>query len=220
MIRNETDTWLNIRGSWTERHDSRYETCSISAALVSKKSSMALLRALETSSSSHDYKLPDYSEERTEIDSGIFVLKGLIENPDSSKGIDQLDPYATNLSYPLFAFGDPFLKALGLNLDANEMTWSLSNGKMVLKSDSWSGLTHDVDDEPEQSGRKLSASISLLQELCKKFDSHLLIDVNLSRDIKYRFRPDSYKYLNPSNRLLIFTEDGILKGTGKDIKLR
>lgn len=214
------EAWLNIKGGWTERHNSRYETYSISAALVSKRSSEALLRALETCSNSHDYKLPDYQEESVEIDSGIFKLKGFIDNPDSSKGIDEFDPYAANLSYPPFTFGEQFLKDLGLKSEDDGKTWCFSNGQVALRCDIWSGAVRGYDEEPEQSGMRLSASLYLLKELCNTYDSDLIIDVNISRDMAYKYRPDNHEYLNPSNKIYIFSADGRLKSTGQNIKLR
>lgn len=215
-----SEVWLNIKGGWTERHNSKYETYSISTALLSKNTSEALLRALETCSNCHDYKLPDYQEERVEIDTGIFSLTGFIDNPDSSKGIDELDPYASNLSYPPFSLGEPFITDLGLTSDDDGKTWCLSNGQVALKCDTWSGSIQGYDEEPEQSGMRLSASLSLLKRLCKKYDSVLIIDVNISRNIAYKYRPDDHEYLGPKQKLYLFTEDGRLKSTEQNINLR
>lgn len=215
-----TEVWLNIKGGWTERHNSKYESYSISTALVSKNTSEALMRALETCSNSHDYKLPDYQEERVEIDSGIFWLKGFIENLDSSEGIDGLDPYAADLSYPPFSLGEPFITDLGLKSDDDGKTWCLSNGQVALKCDTWSGNIQGYDEEPEQSGMRLSASLSLLKSLCKKNDAVLIIDINISRNITYKYRPEDHEYSGPSNKIYIFTEDGRLKSTEQNINLR
>lgn len=218
--KNGNEVWLNIKGSWTERHNSKYETYSISTSLVAKEASMALLRALETCSNCHDYKLPDYQEKRVEIDLGIFRLKGFIDSPDSPKGIDQLDPYAPNLSYPPFSLGEPFITDLGLISEDNGKTWCFSNGQLALKCDIWSGNIQGYDEDPEQSGMRLSASLSLLKELCKMYDSYLIIDVNIIRDISYKYRPNEHKYINPNHKNYIFTTNGQLKNTGKNINLR
>jgi hypothetical protein len=218
--KNGNEAWLNIKGGWTERHNSKYETYSISTALVSKETSEALLRALESCGKCHDYKLPDYQEENVEIDSGLFRLKGFIDNPDSSKGVDEFDPYAANLSYPPFSFGEPFLKDLGLLSKDDGKTWCFSNGQLALKCDTWSGKIQGYDEEPEQSGMRLSASLSLLKELCKTYDSHLIIEINISRDIAYKYRPDNHEYLSPTNKIYILTADGRLKSTRQNIRLR
>lgn len=217
---HDNEVWLNIKGGWTERYNSRYETYSISTALVSKEASEALLRALETCGNCNDYKLPDYKEKRVEIDSGIFQLKGFIVNPDTSTGVDEFDPYAANLNYPPFSFGEPFLKDLGLTSEDDGKTWCSIDGQVSLRCDTWSGNLHGYEEEPEQSGMKLSASLYLLKELCKTYDSDLIIDVKISRDMAYKYRPDNQEYLNPSHKIYIFSSDGRLKSTGQNIKLR
>jgi hypothetical protein len=214
------EVWLNIKGSWTERHNSKYETCSISTALVSKNTSKALQKALQTCSNCYDYKIPDFQEDRVEINLGIFRLKGFIDNQDFPRGIDKLDPYAANLVYPPYSFGEPFINDLGLMSADNGKTWSYSNGKAVLKCDTWSERLNGTDEEPGQSGIRLSASISLLKWLCKKYDSNLIIDVNIRRGIDYKYQPNEHEYLSPIQKIFIFTEDGILKSTEQYIKLR
>ena len=67
---------------------------------------------------------------------------------------------------------------------------------------------------------QLTASLSILKEVCKIYNSDLIIDVKISRDIPYKYRPDDYKYLNPSHKIYILTEDGTLKSTGQNINLR
>jgi hypothetical protein len=215
-----SEVWLNIKGSWTERHNSKYETYSISTAFVSKNTSEALQKALQTCSNCHDYKIPDFQEDRVEINSGIFTLKGFIDNQDFQRGIDKLDPCAANLVYPPYTFGEPFINDLGLTSVDNGKTWRYGNGKVVLKCDTWSERMNSSDEEPGQSGIRLSASISILKRLCKKYDSNLIIEVNIRRGIDYKYQPKEHEYLNPFNKIYIFTEDGILKDTEQSIKLR
>lgn len=214
------EVWLNLKGSWIEGLSTRYETYSVSTALVSKETSEALLRALQTCSNCNDYKLPDYQEERVEIDSGLFRLKGFVENPGSSEGIDKADPYAANLRYPPFSFGETFMKDLGLIPEDDGKTWKFSNGQIVVRCDIWSGVARVNNEIPEQSGIRLSASLPLLKELCKTYNSDLIIEVTISRDKAYKYRPDNYNYINPSHKIYIFSEDERFKSTGQIIKLR
>lgn len=216
IIKGNKENWLNIKGGWTERHDSRYETYSVSTALVSKETSDALLRALSTCSNPHDYKLPDYEESNMEIDSGRFQLKGLVHNPDGSNGIDEFDPYGDNLSYPPFSMGEPYLKYFNLSSDTEGKAWSFSNGEAALKCDTWSGNTIGYDEEPHQTGKRLSASLSLLKKLCKVYNCHLIIEVIIRRDIEYKHRPGNYEYLYPSHKIYILLEDGKLITTEKN----
>ena len=219
-VQRGKETWLNIKGGWTARHNSRYETYSVSTSLVSKETSTALLRALSTCSNCHDYKIPDYMGSRVEIYSGIFRLKGFILNTDSSKGIDEFDPYGHNITYPPFSLGEPFLKDLDLSSDTEGKTLQFSDGQVALKCDTWSSNLQGYDEEPEQSGMRLSASLVLLKKLCQVYDCHLIIDVNISRDIEYKYRLDDHEYLNPSHKIYILSADGRLKSTGKNYRLR
>lgn len=219
-VKRGKEIWINVKGGWTERHNSRYETYSISSALVSKETSEALLRALSTCSNCQDYKLPDYEESRVEIDSGIFQMKGWVLNPDSTKGIDEYDPYGNCMSYPPFTLGKPFLKKLDLSSDSEGKIWCFSDGRMALKCDTWSSNLSGYNEEPDQSGMRLSASLTLLKKLCTVYDCHLIINVNISRNIEYKYRPDDHEYLNPSHKIYILSSDGRLKSTSENHRLR
>lgn len=208
------ETWINISGGWTERHDSRYETYSISTALVSKETSDALLMALTTCSDYRDYKLPDYKDSNFEIDSGIFRLEGLIFTPDLNEGIDKLDSYSGNINFPMLTLGEKFLKKLDLLSDTDGKIWYSDKNKMSLKCDAWSSTLKGYDKEPEQSGMRLSASISILKKLCRIYDSNLIIEVNISRNIEYKSRTNKEKYEDVTqNKIYLFSENGRLRST-------
>ena len=222
-VQNNNETWLNIKGGWTERHDSRYETYSVSTALVSKKGSNSLLRALSTCSDSHDYKIPDYEEGRVEIDSDIFRLEGFIVNPDVSRGIDEFDPYGENIMHPQFSLSEEFLKKLNLSSDNECKIWHSSDGQIALKCDAWSSNLEGYEKEPEQSGMRLKASLAILKKICRDYDCNLIIAVKISRDIEYRHRPkkdkDKYEYIT-NHKIYLFSEDGRLKSTTEDYRIR
>lgn len=209
--RNEK-VWFNIKGGWTERHNSNYETFSISTSLVSKETANALQRALTTSSSCHEYKIPDYEESRVEIDSGKFRLEGFITSPELSKGIDQVDPYGVNINDRPFSFGKPYLNKLDLSEDIEDKSWKTGNGEVVLKCDTWNSNLQGYDHEPNQSGTRLSASLELLIRLCKIYDCHLIMSVQIARDIDYKYRSNQidYEYIK-NHRIYIITEDGEIK---------
>ena len=154
------------------------------------------------------------------INSGIFKLSGFILNPYASKGIDEFDPYGGKIYYPPYSLGEPFLKKLDLTSDNENKTWCSSDGRVELKCDSWISNLHGYDEEPEQSGMRLSASLTLLKKICKVYDCHLIIDVNIDRDIEYKRRQDDYEYLKPQHKIYILSSDGKLKTTEKNYRLR
>ncbi|WP_407557482.1 hypothetical protein [Winogradskyella sp. 4-2091] len=219
----ENKTWLNIKGGWTERDDSRYETYSVSAALVSKEGSDSLLRALSTCSDYHDYKIPDYEESRVEIDQDIFRLESFIVNPDVSNGIDKFDPYGENITYPQFSLSEEFVKKLNLSSDSEGKIWYSSNGQVALKCDAWNSNLNRYSEEPDQSGMRLSASLDTLKIICQVYDCNLIIDVNISRNIDYRYRSnkekDKYEYIT-NHKIYLLSEDGRLKSATEDYRIR
>ncbi len=202
--------YVVVKGGKTERESSRYETYSVSSAFVSKETSEALLMALSTCSDPHDYKLPDYEEDNMEIEFGQFKLKGWISNTYDSKGIDQFDPNAAGIDYPPYSPGDIFKQKLGLFEGTESNNWYLANGELALKCNIWSGNVHGYDEEPQQSGHQLVASLTLIKKLCKAYNCDLIIDVKISRDIEYKYRAEvdnKYEY-KTHNKLYLFTADG------------
>ena len=77
------------------------------------------------------------------------------------------------------------------------------------------------DEEPEQSGMRLSGSFSLVKRICQLYDSHLIIEINISRNIEYKYRSndEKYDYLT-HHRIYLFTPDGRLKSISKNYRLR
>ncbi len=220
-FQSEEETWINIKGGWTERSHSRYETYLVSTSLVSKETSNSLLIALSTCSDCHDYKIPDYGESRAEIDLDKFQLKGFIINPDSSRGIDEFDPYGKNIMYPQFSLGEEFLRELDLSLDSEGKTWCFNDGKIAFKCDSWSSNLTGYDKEPEQFGMRLCASLNALKKLCRIYDCNLIIDVNISRNIEYQSRSnkDKYEYIT-KHKVYLLSENGRLRNTAEDYRIR
>ncbi|WP_029034556.1 hypothetical protein [Salinimicrobium terrae] len=214
------ETWFNIKGGWTERHNSHYESYSVSTALVSKMTADALMRALSTCSDCHDFKIPDYKENRVEIASGIFKLEGWILDLDFRKGLDELDPYGKDIGYPPFSLGEKFLKRLNLHSDNDGKTWYFSEGAIGLKCDTWRSDLEDYDEEPEQHGMRLSASLELLKKLCETYNCNLIFEINISRNISYKFRSkdDKYEYLT-HHKIYLLSADGRLKSTTENFEL-
>ncbi|TCN59607.1 ATP-binding protein [Flavobacterium circumlabens] len=218
------DPWLNVKGGWTEKDGERTESFSITSALVSKYTSNALMRALETCSDPHDYKLPDYKERRMEIKSDPFELKGWLMNETASKGLDEYDPYADNVDYPSYLIGDEFINKLNLSRESEGKSWYLPTSSYPdLKCEIWSSHRGmERDENPDQSGKRLKASLHFLKHLCSTFNCDLLLEVEIKRDITYKYRrsEEKYEYLKPKHKLFILSSNGELRTTEKNYKLR
>ena len=221
-IDDKSETWLNVYGGWEEKHGERTETFSIASSLVSRETSDALMRALETCSDPYDYKLPDYEKNNGEIYSDPFMLKGWIKNESISKGLDEYDPYGDNIDFPPYAIGSDIVRELNLSIKNDQKLWySPISSSASVKCEIWSSLKEDRDENPDQSGKRLNASLGFLKHLCLILNCDLIIEVGIKRDTnhKYGSREDKYEYSKPIHKLFILSSNGELKSTQRSYKL-
>ena len=81
--------------------DTREQSVSISSGLVGRSRSAALVRALQTASDPHDYRIPDAdAEDQFQLDHGEYRLKGWILERSDPRRLDEYDPWAGEISYP------------------------------------------------------------------------------------------------------------------------
>ena len=86
-------------GDWVYVSGDCKESTSIRSALVSSSNSLALLRALQTASNPHDYRIPS-ADDDLQIDHNGFQLKGWVDVGRQLYGLDDKDPWAAKIDYP------------------------------------------------------------------------------------------------------------------------
>jgi hypothetical protein len=215
IITEEDSNWITVRGGSHEKLEERKEVFSVTTALVSKNTSDALLRALSTCSDHMDYKLPDFNEERAEINSDIFKLKGWNADASVSKGIEERDPHAFGIEPPSFLVDELILDRFNLIVDDSNKIWmEKESQKNVLINRIWSSAWKGKDEEVDQSGIILIAELSFLKNLCTTLDCQLIFDVSLKRDINSRYSNEKREYPKPQHKILILSEDGKLRTSG------
>ncbi len=220
QIKEGDELWINVEGDWHEKDNERTEKFYISTALVSTKTSGALLGALGTCSNSHDYKLPYYHEERMEIESGIFQLKGWINERHNAKGLDEFDPYADEIDYPPYSLGSTIIDNLGLKVDPAGKVWQyIHSSENVLTCETWSSHRERRDEEPDQSGIRLRAKLSFLKYLCSTLGCDLILEVGIKRDISYRYSENKREYSDPHHKIFLLSADGKLRTTNASYQL-
>jgi len=181
----------------------------------------SLLRALTTCNDPYDYKLPDYKEDSMEIDSDIFVLKGWINKNHVSKGLDQYDPHADNIAYPPYTVGEDIKEKFALEVDNEQKNWySKELNEICIIVKTWSSSRERDDEEPNQSGNVLKASVDFLKHLCKTLNYSLVIDISIKREIHYKHDSKSREYTKPKHKIFILSTDGKLRTTDKNYQLR
>lgn len=220
VLNDNDETWLNIGGGWSERGGEKAENFHISSALVSSATANSLMNALATCDNPHDYKLPNFDEERTEINSPPFNLKGWIYKEHFSEGLDKFDQYAGGVGYPHFSIGDDIVKEMSLTMNEDgKYFYSNISDKPSIVCSSWSSEKPRRDESADQSGETIKASLQFLLELCKTLDLSLIFEVQISRNKDSRFRDSEEKYRYPLHKIYILLENGTLKSTKKDYRL-
>lgn len=205
---------LNLWGRWSSILGYRKETIHISSALVSSDRSASLLRALQTASNPHDYKIPDAGD-RLEIDELGFSLKGWILDPDSDARLDKFDPWAGDIPNPPPRPAKFVRDMFNLVSDAEGRSWvSCADGESqeVLWTEVWGGMSTKDDDAEAESGYRLRTSWAFLKIFLENMKMDLIVEVEISRKKPYS-RYESYKddglgYIPPYCKLFVLKSTG------------
>ena len=214
------EAWLTVNGGWHERHESRTQSFSIRSALVSKKTSSALLNALATCSDPYEYKVPYNEEDDMEVDDDPFLLKGWIEDIDFSKGMDELDPFTHDVDYPPYSVGKEIIDKLGMSVSSDGKLWkSQEMDNVAMVGEIWSSLKNHGDEESRQAGKRLRASVPFLKLMCSVMGLDLILHVQIKRDTLHRHREEKYEYTKPLHKVFIFSANGKLRDTERNYRI-
>jgi hypothetical protein len=190
----------------------------VASALVSPDRSASLLRALQTATNPHDFRIPD-ADDDLQIESGAFQLKGWVVDRTRDKGLDRFDPWAADINYPAIKPACTVIKLLDLISDSEHRAWYIRSKEeqgTVLWSQVW-GYYDGGDDENERGrGRRLQAPLSFMTEFLMMVGMDLIVEVEIERRTR-RFRYESYKedglgYVLASVRLFLIKSDGTIHG--------
>lgn len=75
------------------------------------------------------------------------------------------------------------------------------------------------DEEPQQLGNRMSASLFFLKQLCIDLKSELIIEVQLGRNQIYRRYMDDRKYKESTSKIFILSADGKIRSTTENHQL-
>jgi hypothetical protein len=208
---------VNLWGDWTSVSGDNKESVSVRSALVSPQRSEALLRALQTAASPHDYRIPDEGDE-LEIEAGAYRLKGWITKRDHSEsGIDDQDPWGGSVSYPPHRPASFVVEQMGLTCDSEGRTWHTANANNpVLAAQLWGHYQERMDDREKEEGHgnRIQASSSFIVDFLSKIGMDLIVEVEIDRKYNhYRYESSSVPglgYIPGSARLFLIQADGKL----------
>lgn len=217
-------TSINVAGNWDEGDGERIENVYISSALVDPSSSQSLLHALSTCSDPHDFKLPDYKEEHMEFNIPPFILHGWIDKTYPDMGLDKMDPFTGNISFPPYTIGDFFVDKLGLQINEDGKKWCLPGEPIPsLSCQLWSTNKPAPDEEALRHGIKLSADLDFLKKLCFETKKDLIINLQIDRRFnhKYYTRKQNEKASQKAFcKIFILSQNGKLRDAEKYYSFR
>ena len=209
---------LNFWGRWTTIWGQREETVHVASALVSPDRSASLLRALQTATNPHDFRIPD-ADDDLQIESGAFQLKGWVVDRTRDRGLDRFDPWSGDISCPPIKPACAVINLMGLVSDSEHRSWYIRSREQqgaALWSQTW-GYYNGGDDENEGGrGRTLQASFSFITAFLMEVGMDLIVEVEIERRTR-RLRYESYKddglgYVLASVRLFLIKSDGTIHG--------
>ncbi|MCG9641738.1 hypothetical protein L1D22_17935 [Vibrio sp. Isolate34] len=209
-------TFICVTGSWSD-NDGRgnNETYIVSSALVSDNNSASLLKALVSCRNPHDYKLPSYNEEHLELDDSGFKLKGWLLEPDEYKKLDEIDPYAGELKFPIRRISKEYEELLNLNYSLLTRTYLDDKGSFQGFSQTWTDTRSNdrYSDNIIRDGNRLYLSLDILKHLCVKTKLSLILEVSINRQSSTHDKdtPDDVKYPGPYCNLYTLSKDGVIR---------
>ena len=208
---------LNLSGYWNTVFGEREEAVRISSALVTPDRSFALLRAIQTTTNPHAYRILDAGDD-LEIDESGFRLKGWVEHCNFETGRDELDPWAGDIKYPPLKPAKFVRDLFQLEADTECRVWWVEIEGLreeVLWAQVWGSDRSEVDRHYETAGEhgsRLQASHAFITKLLGEVNMDLIVEVQIERRIvrsRYERSADGYlKYVPPYCRIFVLRADG------------
>lgn len=206
-------------GGYTRHFGEDYESVSINSAIVSPKTSKALLRALQTAQNNHDYRIPLENDE-LQIDKGEFQLVGWLREVSSEyEGLDKNDPFANEVGKSYIILGKEVEKIFDLTYNKDfKLAWH--NEKIVFEFQNWSDEIKLGNSTNWSSGSLAKIDSSFLVKFLKQREMHLIVECTISRQLKdrnYDFERSNRK--NNSKLYLIKSNGEVKTIRGRNYKI-
>lgn len=210
------DNMLNLWGYWTFV-DSKYEeSVSIFSALVVPDRSLALLRALSTAKSFHNYAIPSANSDM-EIEESGFLLKGWITDYSRDCNLDGQDRWSGGISFPPPMPARYIVESMNISTDTDIRLWRDSRQSVVMISQVWGHYNEAIRNEshnPER-GSRIQAHLDFVTSMLTKLNRDLIVEVKIDR--RHRYKPyesnyeDDEKSIETGVRLYLFGADGRIR---------
>lgn len=228
VIKDDSQTWLNVEGGWNEVMNNRIERISFKSILVPRALSQSLLHTIINYENHnhecylYDFCEPEYGEIPEHIFLGKYWLKELETYRRSNDREDQ-DPFAGDIHAEPFVLSQKVTNNVEIKYSENRKFWMFNNDEVCFKNIFWSEDKKGKDNYI-RTGNQALASLALLVSLCEKMNIEIAIQVDITRyyTSSHRAKGQSYEYQYPPkySKTFILSGDGTLRDTRASYQLR
>jgi hypothetical protein len=208
------DCYFNIV---SENHRS---TMRVSSALVNMETGISLVKALQTSDDSHDYRLPPAKHD-FEIDDGEYQLIGWLNDNEGDTRIDEKDTFSNGIGAIKMSPADNVISSLGLNRNNSApISWTQKKTeKDAFIYEAWSDLEqysrkgeYIYGDTVYSDGYRLRASIDTLKEYLDIVKFDLIVEIEIT---KREVKNGNTSYDQESKKESRYSRIYLLRATGE-----
>lgn len=205
---DEWGDWLPVRASVSITGTNLRGNIQINSALVSTKTSRALMRALQHIKDPSGYKFPDAGEEDFEIRETSFELKGYLIDSMAPGDSDDDDPLRRKMDRHVTRPASVLGNALGMKPDALKIKYN-SQGKPITRFEAWSD---DPDEERIYSffseGRRFYIRVDGLLEFLRRLDYSLIVEVQIRRREERSYESGRTEYEPAKHQIYLIHKNG------------
>lgn len=176
-------TELNLYGHHTTYFGKNYETVSINSAIVTQKTSTALLRALQTAEDHYDYRVPLEGEDLVLDYEGFQMIGWLKEEHSDCKGLEENDYLAKDIKRGFFMFGKEVTQFFDIQYD-KEFKTAYHQESLIATYQNWDNTTdYKGYSDIQSSGYLFAVNAKFLLEFLKRRKMHLIAECVVTRSL-------------------------------------
>lgn len=229
VINKDSQTWLNVEGSWNEVMNDRNERISYKSILVPKALSQSLLHTtINYENHNHECYLYDFCEpEYGEIPEHTFLGKCWLKELETyrrSNDREDQDPFAGDIRAEPFILSQTVTNNVKIKYSEDQKQWFFNDDKVCFKNKFWSEDKLRNSDDYIRTGSQALASLELLICICKQMNVEIAIQVNIDRSYTNSYRKrdidDEFRYIPKYSKTFILSADGKIRDTRVSYQLR
>jgi len=206
--------WITVAARETSHHPTREQDIHVSTALVSPETSDALARALQTASSTYDFRIPDESDDLA-IHQAPYTLTGWLRSLSGEVQFDDHDPFLFEVRARRYEPGALVTRQFGLQQAPESKTAWYRTGASepsflyVAWSDEPS-RERDYARTTKSDGWRLLVRADELAEFLTKAKYRLVVEISIDRKLRNQYstsyEPDAKQ--KRQHKILLLSGDG------------